>query len=54
MLENKGQSDEQHFHIANSVTNEQLEKIIFPRMITDEISLVAKKDQLTTVIRFRY
>jgi len=40
--------------VAFTGNNKQLEETVFPRMVSDEISFVAKFDQLITSFGTRY
>lgn len=50
----KAQSSGQNMLVAFIGNNKQLEETVFPRMASDEISFVAKPDQLITSFGTRY
>jgi len=51
---NRAQADGQNMLITMTSTNEELEKTVFPRMASDNISFVAKSDVLITAFGTRY
>lgn len=51
---NRAQADGQNMLITITSTNEELEKTVFPRMASDNISFVAKSDVLITAFGTRY
>lgn len=51
---NHAQSDGQNMLIAFAATDERLVKDVFPRMISDEISVVTKTDDLIKAFGTRY
>lgn len=54
MGRNNAQSDGQNMLIAFAATDERLVKDVFPRMISDEISVIAKTDDLIKAFGTRY